>query len=1089
MKKILPTILALLSCNIFFAQFTYQIYPGVTGYSQYNIFENDVGFDLTARSFTDIDFHTASINANGQLNEIDSLTTNNDGVFINNEELVLNNADFFSTSLTYELTNINQTVLQSWTFNAPLGEIIRQGVVEEFPDGDLFLSYSTGVTDNNSPEWENVKIHYGKYDKTTGNAIYEEVIDWDNHSLGDHWMAAIYEVGFASDNSLYFAIKQFTVIKSYIFSVDPEGNLGNGGQVSTLERYVQDLTVTADGGAWYWISQLGIIRKFNADGTSTNPFFLFIDQVPMGGVNLGTFVKGPPGTTYIVGKVQPLGYTTEQLMVLAIGDDGSDQGVNFYEPNPDGFYAQEGIYNSDTESIVLVGADGSASSLIARQMAFLNIDLSEPECIDVIPNYTLVGEFEGSKYFISDEKVLWSNAVAGLDAIGNNAHLTSINSQAENDFIQENISEIVSIGINDIGEEGSLEWQNGEVVSFNNYDENCFWCPGNTPDNDFGIFYPWNGNWDFDNQWVLRYALIEVPCNNSQGLTLDIECPDDILVEVPEGATEATISWSTADFSITTNCSNIPDLSFELIDGPQVGANFPLGTSTVKYEITASCDGEIAMAMCSFDVTVESVVTEITLIECSSNIEIQASNSFNYSGAIPTWSPPVASSSCADGMIEITQISGPTSGEFLEVFSSETVEYEITDGCGNVETCIFYITINPDYELVCPQSITITATSSDGAVVDYDEPFFFGTSCGSTPFTPQNGLLSGSLFPVGTTIVPLVSQQTGPSGFCDDQYLCNLTVTVLPFDDGSCPDDIEGFDYLGEFNGSAYFLSNEMTNWEGAVTGADAIGGHLAVVSNNEENEFLKNGLNEITFLGFADNAVEGDITWINGETVDYTNFNTGCSFCPGNSEARDFGIMYPWDGSWDFDGPFTQRKYIVEIACGMDPVDLGISYECLPSLYIEGLHVNNYQEIVFWEEPNPITDCPEGGLTVTQVAGGLPGTELYGPTPSGHPIVYDITDACGNSKQCIFFIFITPEDPIYDCPEDITVTATSENGAIVNYDNPVLTSYCTLGTPIVTGLPSGVSFLLGQPPSRFKIFSTAVLNSVEDHQYFARLM
>lgn len=59
-----------------------------------------------------------------------------------------------------------------------------------------------------------------------------------------------------------------------------------------------------------------------------------------------------------------------------------------------------------------------------------------------------------------------------------------------------------------------------------------------------------------------------------------------------------------------------------------------------------------------------------------------------------------------------------------------------------------------------------------------------------------------------------------------------------------CPSSISGFIYMGEYNGSKYFCSNgDDHSWHDAISGAAAAGGHLAVINNSGENDFIQNNL------------------------------------------------------------------------------------------------------------------------------------------------------------------------------------------------------------------------------------------------------
>jgi len=134
-------------------------------------------------------------------------------------------------------------------------------------------------------------------------------------------------------------------------------------------------------------------------------------------------------------------------------------------------------------------------------------------CDTPIPNYEYLGNNGSSSYYISENIMSWSQAEQSANI--NGGYLASISDQAENDFIQSLISEVVWIGMNDLDDEGEIVWENGEDFVFDNQESNCSWCPGNTADNDYGVIYNWNGKWDFTSIFVLKKAILEIPCQSS----------------------------------------------------------------------------------------------------------------------------------------------------------------------------------------------------------------------------------------------------------------------------------------------------------------------------------------------------------------------------------------------------------------------------------------------------------------------------------------------------------------------------------------------------------------------------------------------
>lgn len=116
-----------------------------------------------------------------------------------------------------------------------------------------------------------------------------------------------------------------------------------------------------------------------------------------------------------------------------------------------------------------------------------------------------------------------------------------------------------------------------------------------------------------------------------------------------------------------------------------------------------------------------------------------------------------------------------------------------------------------------------------------------------------------------------------------------------------------GSPVINPANGHIYeLLSND--NWTNSETAAQQLGGHLATIRNQGEQNFVFNtfggylGSQHILWIGLNDAAVEGQLVWSDGEPVSYTNWDTGE---PNNaSSGEDYVAMYYPNfhnpGSWN---------------------------------------------------------------------------------------------------------------------------------------------------------------------------------------------
>ncbi len=88
----------------------------------------------------------------------------------------------------------------------------------------------------------------------------------------------------------------------------------------------------------------------------------------------------------------------------------------------------------------------------------------------------------------------------------------------------------------------------------------------------------------------------------------------------------------------------------------------------------------------------------------------------------------------------------------------------------------------------------------------------------------------------------------------------------------NCPNEIDGFTYLGEHNAHTYFLSTNELTWIEAQAICLQNNGYLAVINSVQENDFLNNANLPTSFIGFSDTEQEGTFEWINEDAFDFNN-------------------------------------------------------------------------------------------------------------------------------------------------------------------------------------------------------------------------
>jgi len=118
---------------------------------------------------------------------------------------------------------------------------------------------------------------------------------------------------------------------------------------------------------------------------------------------------------------------------------------------------------------------------------------------------------------------------------------------------------------------------------------------------------------------------------------------------------------------------------------------------------------------------------------------------------------------------------------------------------------------------------------------------------------------------------------------------------------------LTGFTSQTNYNGHSYYRSTGSMTWTDARQACINMGGHLVTIANAAENTFVFNTWPS-GWIGFTDEAVEGQWRWVTGEPVTYTNWNFGE---PNNSNNEDYA-QFVTGGRWN-DLPNVSLPYVLE--------------------------------------------------------------------------------------------------------------------------------------------------------------------------------
>lgn len=485
-------------------------------------------------------------------------------------------------------------------------------------------------------------------------------------------------------------------------------------------------------------------------------------------------------------------------------------------------------------------------------------------------------------------------------------------------------------------------------------------------------------------------------------------CPSDITIESNSGC-NAVVTWTMPvandNCAVKSFLPNIP-----------IGSTFPPGVTVVTYTALDYCDNSMT---CSFTVTVvETCCDDLPTISCPSDFVGCVGSSIDPI-VTGTATASYSNSNCGTATVSYTDeviSTGPCDG--AQVISRTWTAGQSVDQ-DLAATCVQMITlIDEDAPVLaaCPADVNLTEPNN---TYTWNDP----TVTDNCTVQLSSNIAKGSAFPVGVTTVVITAEDA-----CGNTSTCSFTVTVEPQSTGSslvinCPDDIvmtcgddidhhqlplpevntdcnlcsgheiPGFVYMGKHNGHQYYCSKGAATWPSAKSICEANGGHLAIINNLEENNYLAGLLQtNAAYIGLSDSGTEGTFQWVDGSDLSYTRWYPGQ---PNDYRGYQDYVELLKNGQWNDQYNDKPLEFIMEIPC----------------------------------------------YTVTQTAGPDDMSNMTGT----NTVSYEVTDLCGNTQTCSFEVEVSTGASL-TCPDDVTAQ-TAGTSAAVSYDDPVFSTCCTQGS------------------------------------------
>ncbi len=524
-----------------------------------------------------------------------------------------------------------------------------------------------------------------------------------------------------------------------------------------------------------------------------------------------------------------------------------------------------------------------------------------------------------------------------------------------------------------------------------------------------------------------------------------ITCPANVRAAMTS-VSGAVVAWP--DATATDAVTAMPSITYS----PASGAQYPLGVTTVTA--TATDDAGNASS-CTFTVTVyEATSPSIT---CPTDESTEATSA---AGAIVGYPAATASDAFGSPTVTYSQASGT---DFPLGMTLVTVT--ATNLGGLQATCTFTITVADTTPPVvtCPGSLTVQATSAQGAVVTY--PDATATDAVSTPSIAYSQA-SGTDFAVGsTTVTVTATDAAGNSSTCT--FL--VTTTDLAAPSLSCP-----MDQVAEATSSA----GATVDYPAPVA-SDPIAPPVLTESVSPGSVFpigvtdvvvtATNVANLVSTCDFhvtvqdttppaitCPDNVTAQASSVSGGIVDYpaATATDAVTASPTIAYSQDSGTSFPFGETTvtttatDTAGNASACTFIVTVGDLLPP-----ALTCPLDVTAEA--TSGSGALVSYP-PASATDQISAPVVVYSQASG---TQFpLGTTP----VLVTASNLSNLSSTCSFNVVVVDTTaPVITCPADVSVQATSAAGAIATFSDA--TASDAVSSPAVTySQDSGSTFPLG---------------------------
>jgi hypothetical protein len=485
-------------------------------------------------------------------------------------------------------------------------------------------------------------------------------------------------------------------------------------------------------------------------------------------------------------------------------------------------------------------------------------------------------------------------------------------------------------------------------------------------------------------------------------------------------------------------------------------------------------------------------------ITCPANISVFATGA---SGAAVTYSAPLGTDNCSGATTVRT--AGLASGATFPI-GITTVTYTVTDAAGLSSSCSFTVTVSGLAPVIsCPANITVNNTPGQcGASVSFSATESTGIPASAITYSHQ----PGNSFPVGTTTVTATSANAVGSSSCtftitvvDDQPpvinglpgntnktndidKCGAVATwTAPTVSDNCP-GATIVQIAGPASGTLFPVGTTTVSYKASDASGNAVTQSFTITVTDNQAPVFGKTVSKVAVLGSNSASIT---TYLNANGFTATNFNSSIpsaavlagfdavvlSRIAGNATVDNFVrsgnlLVTEWDAS----------AWALNTAHLLNATDAGggfigtstpvtFSNNTLGNLLSTGLG-NPYSNTGATEYFRTLSSIGSGVTILGTRPTNIPAI-LGGQSGTGYTLImgYDWQDIfpASSSPSGILLKNALKLPVLTSCSPDITVNATGNCSAVVNYSVPVPLDNCPGATvTLKAGFAPGSSFPLG---------------------------